>query len=187
MAQNISKLALSIGSLEGWLPPHHLVMGRNRKVAQSPLIQIEGDLQSDLMFVGVDIGPDAKEIRAQLEQMIHKMGASLDRVMIANILKTAVLNPRKLDAEVFRPLLMEKIKSLKPKVIVALGEAVTKVFIQTEEGIVALRGRSFQFEGALLVPTFHPGYVFGKPAALAGSLQDLAIAAKILGFFPSTD
>ena len=133
------------------------------------------------MFFGVDIGSDAVDVRNQLFQMMREIGIDPEQVMIANIVKAPGVDLRNLDAEYYRPRIIEMIGRTRPAVVVTLGEAVTKLLIQSEDGIVKLRGSCIDFNGTQLVPTFHPGYVLGRPAAFATSLQDLSIAAKILG------
>jgi DNA polymerase len=62
------------------------------------------------------------------------------------------------------PYLLEQIKCVRPKVIVALGgTAVEGLLGRKTVGITRLRGQFDDFRGIPLMPTYHPSYVLRHP------------------------
>jgi DNA polymerase len=57
-----------------------------------------------------------------------------------------------------QPYLIDEIRLVRPKVIVAIGATATKVLTQKKQSITALRGKWFDYEGILCLPIFHPAY-----------------------------
>ena len=61
--------------------------------------------------------------------------------------------------------MLEQIKCIRPKVIVALGTtAVEGLLGKKTLGITRLRGKFDDFRGIPLMPTYHPSYVLRNPA-----------------------
>ena len=62
----------------------------------------------------------------------------------------------------------QQLDLIRPKVVVTLGHFAAQLLLETTEGITKLRGRSYPFGDAVLVPTLHPA------AALRGGAEPLA-------------
>ena len=63
--------------------------------------------------------------------------------------------------------------------MVTLGNFASKLLLGTNEGITRLRGRSYPWRGAVLVPTYHPAAVLrGGASAMAEMRADL-VRAKL--------
>ncbi len=139
-----------------------------------------GDPQANLLFVGE--GPGREEDRRG-EPFVGRSGQLLDRLMreelglersscyIANVVKCRPpgnRDPKPDEIAACRPWLERQIELIQPVVVITLGNFSTKLLLQTTEGIKTVRGRTYPYGEAHLVPTFHPA------AALRGGGQVLA-------------
>ena len=120
------------------------------------------------MFVGEAPGADEDQ---QGEPFVGKAGQLLtkiieaielrrDQVYIANVIKCRPpgnRNPEPDEVEQCEPFLFRQIDAIKPKVIVALGKFAAQSLLRTTEPITRFRGRQYNYRGAVLIPTFHPG------------------------------
>jgi uracil-DNA glycosylase len=139
-----------------------------------------GDPDADLLFVGE--GPGAEEDRqglpfvgrsgALLDRLIvEELGLTRERVYIANVVKCrppANRDPAPEEIAACRPYLERQIELIDPKVVVTLGKFAAQLLLDTKVGITKLRGQSYPFGDALLIPTVHPAYALrggGEPLA----------------------
>jgi uracil-DNA glycosylase len=139
-----------------------------------------GDPQADLMFVGE--GPGAEEDRQGLPfvgksgQLLDRLlreelGLTRDRCYIANVVKCRPpenRDPKPDEIAACRPYLEAQVDLIGAKVVVTLGRFAAQTLLGTTEGIMKLRGRTYDFRGGVLVPTLHPA------AALRGGGEPLA-------------
>lgn len=152
-----------------------------------------GDPTADLMFVGE--GPGAQEDEQGLpfvgrsgqlldRLVLEELGLTRDRVYIANVVKCRPPGNRDpLPAEITacRPYLEGQIELIRPKVVVTLGKFAGQLLLGSTEGITKLRGRSYPFGSAVLVPTVHPAYVLrGGAEPMAQMRADLVRARLAL-------
>jgi uracil-DNA glycosylase family 4 len=86
-----------------------------------------------------------------------------------------------------RPWLDAQIRLVDPQVVVTLGNFATKTLLETTAGITRLRGRTYPFEGRVLLPTFHPaaalhaeGRRVAGPSPLAAMEEDFGTLSKLL-------
>jgi uracil-DNA glycosylase len=157
-----------------------------------------GDPEADLMFVGE--GPGAQEDLEGLpfvgrsgklldRLMAEEMGLTRDSCYIANVVKCRPpenRDPKPDEIATCRPYLDSQIDLIGPRVIVTLGNFSAKLLLDTTVGITKLRGRTYPYRDAVLVPTFHPAAVLrggGEPMAkmrsdLVRAKQALAGAAR---------
>jgi DNA polymerase len=157
-----------------------------------------GNLEAKLVFVGE--GPGADE-DAQglpfvgragqlLDKMIGAMGLDPEKdVYICNIVKCRPPENRRPELDEIErciPYLHEQLASVKPKVIVALGNTAAAALLGTKLGITKLRGQWKLYKGATLVmPTYHPSYLIRPSAqqtqAKREAWDDLQAVMKELG------
>jgi DNA polymerase len=152
-----------------------------------------GDPDSDLMFVGE--GPGAEEDKQGLpfvgrsgklldQLLLDELGLTRDRVYIANVVKCRPPNnrdPLPDEIEACRPYLDAQLEHIAPKVVVTLGRFAGQLLLASKEGITKLRGRTYPFAGAVLVPTVHPAYVLrGGGEPMAQMRADLIRAKRAL-------
>ncbi len=129
-----------------------------------------GNPKADLVFVGEAPGRDedlqgipfvgrAGEL---LTSMIQRMGFKRDDVYICNVLKCRPpgnRDPQPSEIETCHPYLLRQLKSVSPRVIVALGTFAAQTLLQTKEPISRLRGKFHDYHGIPLMPTFHPSFL----------------------------
>ncbi|MCD9625510.1 uracil-DNA glycosylase [Rhabdothermincola salaria] len=152
-----------------------------------------GDPVTDLMFIGE--GPGAQEDEQGLpfvgrsgqlldRLVLEELGLTRDRVYIANVVKCRPPNNRDPvpdEIAACRPYLESQLELIAPKVVVTLGKFAGQLLLASKEGITRLRGRSYPYGGAVLVPTVHPAYVLrGGAEPMAQMRADLVRARLAL-------
>jgi uracil-DNA glycosylase family 4 len=65
-------------------------------------------------------------------------------------------DPQPDEIEACRDWLDGTIRLVDPKIVATLGNFAARTLLQTTTGITRLRGRTYPFQGRLLLPTFHP-------------------------------
>lgn len=150
-----------------------------------------GSPEADLMFVGEAPGAD-EDIQGipfvgragqLLTKIIEAIGLTRDDVYIANVIKCRPpqnRNPDPDEVETCEPFLFQQIDVIKPKVIVALGTFAARALLRTLDPISRLRGRTYQYRGATLIPTFHPAYLLRNPSSKREVWEDMKLAKKLL-------
>ena len=147
----------------------------------------EGSQQAEMMFVGEAPGADEDATgrpfvgRAGqlLTKMIEAIGLKREDVYIANILKSRPpgnRNPERDEVEACIPFLFRQIASIRPKLIVTLGNPATQGLLETKTGITRLRGEFQDYPripGIKVLPTFHPAYLLRSPDKKREAWEDL--------------
>lgn len=141
-----------------------------------------GSVHAELMFVGEAPGMDEDrqgepfvgKAGQLLTRIIETMGLSRDTVYIGNVLKCRPDTPGKsfgnrkptpMEMQTCWPYLMDQIKLIRPKVLIALGTtAVEGLLGKSIKGITRMRGNFQDFRGIPVMPTYHPSYVLRNPA-----------------------
>lgn len=134
----------------------------------------EGDPCARLVFVGEAPGADEDRTgrpfvgRAGqlLTKMILAMGMKREDVYITNVLKTRPPNnatPTIEEARLCSPYLFQQLQVIRPEVIVTLGLPATRLLLNTDLSMSAMRGRwhEFAFEDLTIpvMPTYHPAFL----------------------------
>jgi len=158
----------------------------------------KGNLNADIMFVGEAPGKNEDEqglpfvgkAGKNLDEMLSKVGLTLDDVYIANILKCRPpenRNPLPEEIRAHTPWLVKQIKDIKPKVLCTLGNYATKFFLSNGDvdkmdsipGITSIHGKvkHIVFEGLniTLIPLFHPAAIIYKRDLLPLWYEDMEI------------
>lgn len=144
-----------------------------------------GNPGADLVVVGE--GPGEQEDRQGLPfvgpagQMLDKMlsgvlGLDRQKVYILNIVKCRPPRnraPTPDEVAACRPFLEAQLKAIQPKVILALGSSAAKALLQTQEGIMKLRGNWHTWQGVPVRPTVHPAYLLRRPQEKRLAMEDL--------------
>ena len=140
-----------------------------------------GNPGAELMFIGEAPGADEDEqgepfigkAGQLLTKIILTMGLSRETVYIANILKcrpdtpgqtAGNRKPTPVEMSTCKPYLIEQIRIIQPRVLVALGATAVDGLLGKTEGISKLRGQWQQFQGIPLMPTYHPAYLLRNQA-----------------------
>jgi DNA polymerase len=150
-----------------------------------------GNPTADLMFVGEAPGHD-EDVQGipfvgRAGQLLTKIIEAIDLrredVYIANVIKCRPpenRNPEPDEVETCEPFLFQQIDSIAPKVIVALGTFAARALLGTQDPISRLRGRTYDYRGAKLVPTFHPAYLLRNPSSKREVWEDMKMVRTLL-------
>ena len=65
-------------------------------------------------------------------------------------------------------------------VVVALGNFAAKLLLDTSTGITRLRGKTYPFRNAVLIPAFHPAAALRGGGAAEGIEADFALVKQVL-------
>jgi DNA polymerase len=150
-----------------------------------------GAPDADLMFVGE--APGAEEDLQGLpfvgrsgklldQLLLEEIGITRDRCFIANTLMCRPpgnRDPEPGEIATCRPWLDQKLDLIQPRVVVTLGNFATKLLLDTKEGITRLRGRTYPFRDAVLVPTFHPAAVLRGGGQQQAQMRADLVRAKL--------
>jgi DNA polymerase len=153
-----------------------------------------GAAGAPLMIIGE--GPGGDEDR-QGEPFVGRAGQLLDRMLQAAGLTGRVFitntvfwrppgnrTPTPAEQAVCAPFLHRAIQLVNPRMLLLTGAAAAKSMLKSQEGILALRGRWFDWkaeEGDLempALPTLHPAFLLRQPAAKKKAWADLLMLAE---------
>ena len=102
-----------------------------------------------------------------LTRMLESVGFDRERdCYIANVVKCRPernRNPEPDEVAACNPFLLAQFDTVRPRVILALGNFAAQTLLGTREGITKLRGRTYSYRGIALVPTFHPAFLLRNP------------------------
>jgi uracil-DNA glycosylase len=134
----------------------------------------EGNPHAALVFVGEAPGreedlqgrPFVGQAGELLTRIIESIELSRKEVYIANIVKCRPPQNRNPEPEEIRtclPFLRQQLAAIKPRIICCLGTFAAQTLLQTEERISLLRGKFYEYQGARLMPTYHPAFLLRNP------------------------
>lgn len=145
----------------------------------------EGNPSSILMFIGEAPGADedntGRPFVGRAGQLLTKIIESIDLkrddVYIANIIKCRPpenRNPLEEEIKQCAPFLREQIEIIRPKIICTLGKFSTEFIIGTDKGTIsAVRGKEFDYNGIMVIPTYHPSYLLRNTNAKRETWEDM--------------
>ncbi len=152
----------------------------------------DGASDAKIMFIGEAPGADEDaqgvpfvgRAGQLLTRMIEDgMGLPRKSVYIANVLKCRPpdnRNPEPDEISSCRGFLEAQIDLVKPEVLVALGKFAAQFLLETDEGIMRLRGKWGTYRGISVMPTFHPSFLLRQPAQKKEAWEDLLkVLAKV--------
>ncbi|HZZ37252.1 MAG TPA: uracil-DNA glycosylase [Caulobacteraceae bacterium] len=148
-----------------------------------------GDPAAPVMIIGE--GPGAEE-DLQGAPFVGRAGKLLDRMIAAAGLEGRVFitntvfwrppgnrNPTPAEQAVCAPFVERAIALVRPRFLLLAGGASAKSILKQNEGILALRGRWFEWksgDGTVelpAMPTLHPAFLLRQPAAKKKAWEDL--------------
>lgn len=151
----------------------------------------EGREDADVMVVGE--APGQEEDRSGrpfvgragklLDLVLQSAGFSRDAVYICNVLKCRPpqnRNPQPDEVSACSPYLLRQVELVKPRVILAFGTFAAQTLLGTDISIGKLRGKTHQYRGVPLVPTYHPAACLRHPAWVRSVWEDLQRARAVL-------
>ncbi|HYE85785.1 MAG TPA: uracil-DNA glycosylase [Vicinamibacterales bacterium] len=160
-------------------------------LGRSQIVFGVGNPKAPLMFVGEAPGEDEDKkgepfvgrAGQLLTKIIEAIGLTREQVYIANVIKCRPpgnRNPEPDEVAACEPYLFRQIDAIRPKVIVPLGKFAAQCLLRSADPITRLRGRQFDYRGAVLIPTFHPAYLLRNPSAKREVWEDMKKVRAIL-------
>ena len=150
-----------------------------------------GSPEAELVFVGEGPGRD-EDLQGLpfvgaagqlLDKMIAAMGYGRDDVYICNVVKCRPpenRTPRPEEALACSRFLVPQLQAVSPKIIVALGRcAAQSLGVAGDTG--AWRGRWGEFQGIVVMPTYHPAFLLRSPEQKRTVWEDLQQVMARLG------
>ncbi len=151
----------------------------------------DGNPNSSIMLIGE--APGSEEDRLGLPfvgkagQLLDKMLGSIDldrdKVYICNVLKCRPpgnRNPNDQEIENCSPYLEQQIQMVNPKIIVTLGNFATRFILKVETGISRLRGKTYQLDGRIILPTYHPSALLHNNQLKRPAWNDLKLLKSLI-------
>ncbi len=143
-----------------------------------------GNPHADLMLIGEAPGreedrqgiPFVGAAGELLTKILAAIGLARDEVYIANVLKCRPPNNRDpLPEEIAtcRPYLEEQIRFISPRVLCALGRFAAHLLTGEEAPMSRLRGNTYAFGGAVVIPTYHPSALLRNPSLKRPTWEDM--------------
>jgi DNA polymerase len=147
----------------------------------------EGNPNAELMFVGEAPGADedasGRPFVGRAGQLLTKMIEAIEMkredVYIANTLKSRPpenRNPEPDETKACIPFVYRQIATIRPKLIVTLGNPATQGLLETKVGITRIRGTFQEYPriaGIKVLPTYHPAYLLRSPDKKREAWEDL--------------
>ncbi|WP_333586074.1 uracil-DNA glycosylase [Phenylobacterium sp.] len=180
-AKTLEELAAAIEAFEG--------CPLKFEGAATKAVFSRGAPSAPVMVVGE--GPGAEE-DARGQPFVGRAGRLLDKMVAAAGLQERVFitntvfwrppgnrTPTPAEQAVCAPFVERAIELVQPRLLLLLGGASAKSMLQKDEGILALRGRWFEWrsaDGGLelpAMPTLHPAFLLRQPAAKKKAWSDL--------------
>lgn len=160
---------------------------------RSTPVVAEGPVDAELMVIGSVPGRhedlQGKPLAGASANVLHHAfsQAGIDRaeVHLSSVVRCRPADDRRPawdEVEACLPHLRAHIDFVAPKVLVALGEGVTRVLLGRPVSLSRVAGyRLDVLDGVTLIPTYHPSDVVrGVPQASASMVRDLATARAVL-------
>ncbi len=157
----------------------------------------DGSPTARLVFVGEAPGRD-EDLKGlpfvgRAGQLLDKMIAAIqlrrEEVYICNVLKCRPPENRApLPDEVERcmPYLEQQLSLVRPALICALGLSAAQALLKTRSAMGSLRGRTFEYRGIPVIPTYHPAALLRNPSLKREAWEDMrrvrdTLKARIAG------
>lgn len=167
----------------------HVHAALKKKFSNRKLIFGSGLVGSKIVFVsdhpGFDGAKESKPMAGDNVKLLNKLlrGAGIDpkKVYLTTIIKYHPQDKKPTPKEIksYVPFLKEEIKTVGPKVVVALGDIALNG-IGLRQPLGNIHGKTFNFGSYTLLPTFHPETAAKDPEAHSLLQSDLAKLKGIL-------
>ena len=142
-----------------------------------------GKTDADVVVVGESPGlPDADSekpfmgpVGELLTRILAAIGLKREDVYLTNVVKFISAGDE-LTPEIinfFSPFLHREMLTIKPKVIISLGNTPTKVLMNTKKAISQIRGEFYDYNEIKLMPTFNPAYLLRDPSKKREVWEDM--------------
>ncbi len=157
---------------------------------ESNLVFGEGDIDCDVMFIGEAPGLNEDRLKRPfvgrggqlLDQMNSSIGWKRESVYITNIVKRRPpenRDPLPDEIEAYKPYLTRQIEIINPRIIVTLGRFSMNYFLPDAK-ITRDHGRTFNIDGRIIFPVFHPAAALRSPEMMNGLREDFQKLPKVV-------
>jgi len=194
-ARALAAAATTVGELEAAVAGFD---GCALKATATRLVFADGNPKAKIMLIGEAPGADedrqGKPFVGASGQLLDRMLAwiGLDRTTtyITNVLfwrPPGNRPPTTAEIAACLPFVERHIELVAPEILVLVGGASAKTLLNTQEGIIKLRGRWFEFSRPGLarpipaIATFHPAYLLRTPGQKRESWKDLLAIKRRMG------
>lgn len=154
------------------------------KATATNLVFSAGNPQASLMFIGEAPGADEDRqglpfvgMSGQLlDKMLATIGLDRTKIYISNILPwrpPGNRQPSSSEISMCLPFVRKHIELVKPQILVCVGGTSTKALLDTNEGIMRLRGRWHDCQGIPTLAIYHPAYLLRSPGQKRYFWKDL--------------
>lgn len=172
LAANASSIAELRAALEAYT-------GCNLRHSAKTLVFADGNPEADVMFIGEAPGreedlqgtPFVGRAGQLLDRMLAAIGLSRETAYITNIIPwrpPGNRTPAAHELELCKPFVERHIALASPKIVVMLGNIASKSLLDTDKGILSLRGTWMECKvgdaATPAMPTLHPAYLLRNPA-----------------------
>ena len=151
---------------------------------RTQVVNTHGNHKARLMFVGEAPGADEDaqgkpfvgRAGQLLTKMIEAMGMKREDVIIGNVNRCRPpgnRQPTLEEAAICRPFLFREIATVRPDVIVVMGNTALRNLLEIKAGISSVRGKFHEYNGVPVMPTFHPAYLLRDPSKKRETWEDL--------------
>ena len=169
------------------------------KATATRLVFADGNPKARIMLIGEAPGADEDRqgkpfvgVSGQLlDRMLGWIGLDRTKAYVTNILfwrPPGNRQPTTAEIAACLPFVERHIELVAPEILVLVGGASAKALLNTQEGIMKLRGRWFEFARPGLarpipaIATFHPAYLLRTPGQKRQAWRDLlAIKRRLAG------
>ncbi len=149
----------------------------------------KGPINAEIMLIGEAPGreedlqgiPFVGKAGKELDNMLQAAGIKTDEVFITNVVKCRPpgnRNPESYEMMKCNPYLLKQIETVRPKVIVLLGNIALSLVTGEPSGITKMRGKILEYMSYPAVPTFHPAYVIRNPGSEKIVIEDFKKAVR---------
>lgn len=143
-----------------------------------------GSATADLMLVGEAPGreedlqgvPFVGAAGELLTKILAAISLRRDEVYIANVLKCRPpgnRDPEPHEVESCKPYLAEQIRTISPRLLVALGRFAAQLLTGRAASLSQLRGGTYFWEGIPVIPTYHPSALLRYPTYKRPTWEDM--------------
>ncbi|WP_415383588.1 uracil-DNA glycosylase [Halosimplex sp. TS25] len=160
-------------------------------VDRSRFVPGVGPADADIAFVGE--APGATEVEegepfvgragSRLDSLFGTTGIDRDAVYVTNLVKVRPPENRDPTADerrAWKPLLDAELDRVDPAVVVTLGSVASGALLDSDEPVRDLRDETYEVDGRLVLPTYHPAATFYDDAVEPMLERDLRVAKRIV-------
>ncbi len=142
------------------------------------LVFSAGDEKSRVMIIGDapqqnTHTPFSDESLSLLQKMFNAIELPLDQTYQT----TLCCAPQQILSDIIiaemLPYLEQHIKLIAPKILVLMGNKVTRTLLRQEKGILSLRGQFHDYKAIKALPIFHPQFLLQQPQQKRKAWEDL--------------